>query len=81
MTRKAGFGIAAALLLAGCGKVYQLHPAEGRAMPAKAAQALKAPPVDQFIAAPSQTRPERVDDLLRKSEERRDDKFDLPPPG
>ncbi|MBV9841653.1 MAG: hypothetical protein JOY99_09020 [Sphingomonadaceae bacterium] len=78
---KLGIGIAAALLLAGCGKVYDLKPAEGHALPAKPAESLKAPTVDQLIAPPSQARPERVDDLLHRSEERRDDKFDLPPPG
>jgi hypothetical protein len=35
---------------------------------------------DELLASPPIARPQRVDELLRRSEERADDRFDLPPP-
>jgi hypothetical protein len=34
---------------------------------------------DELLAPPPVGRPGRVDELLRRSEEREDDRFDLPP--
>ena len=34
---------------------------------------------EQMLTPPPIARPDRVDELLRRSEERRDDRFDLPP--
>jgi hypothetical protein len=76
-----GIALAAALLLAACGKLQPLKPVAGQAMPPKPANAPQALTVDQLLERSPQTRPERVDDVLRKSEERRDDHFDLPPAG
>lgn len=75
--------LAAALLLglAACGKRDALHPAEGHALPPKPATAFAQPTVDQLLTPPVETRPVRQDDVLRRSEERPDDRFDLPPPG
>ncbi len=70
-----------ALALAACGKQAALHPAEGHALPPKPALAPAQPTVDRLLAPDPQTRPERSDELLKQSEERRDDRFDLPPPG
>lgn len=69
------------LLLAGCGKQGELVPREGRAPPPKPAQATVAPTVDEMLKLPPQAQPIRVDDPLSKSEERPDDRFNLPPPG
>ena len=69
------------LLLAACGKQGRLLPREGRAPPPKPAQATVAPTVDQMLKLPPQAQPIRVDDPLSKSEERPDDRFNLPPPG
>lgn len=78
-----GLGILPLLVLplAACGKQEGLRPAEGRTLPVKPALAPTRPTVDQLLAVDPQTRPERSDELLKQSEERRDDRFDLPPPG
>ena len=34
---------------------------------------------EQMLTPPPIARPERVDELLRRSEERQEDRFDLPP--
>lgn len=69
------------LALAGCGKQEMLHPPVGAALPVKPATAAAQPSVDQLLAPTAQQRPGRSDELLLKSEERPDDRFDLPPPG
>jgi hypothetical protein len=38
------------------------------------------PTVDDLLTPPSYTRPDRVDELVKKSEPRKADLFDLPPP-
>jgi hypothetical protein len=50
-------------------------------MPAKPAMAARAPTTDELLTPPPQARPARQDDGLRRSEEREDDPFDLPPTG
>ena len=79
---KAGFLIAAtALLLAGCGQREALKPAEGHALPPKPAMAPTQPTVVDLLKPPIEARPGRSDDALTKSQERPDDRFNLPPPG
>jgi hypothetical protein len=69
------------LALAGCGGRTALKPAEGQAPPATPFGA-KAPPTAQELMQPStQARPERNAELLKKSQERPEDPFDLPPEG
>jgi hypothetical protein len=72
--------LGAALLLAGCGAREQLTPAAGGTLPVKPYGAVATPTADQLLKPPVQTRPARSDELLRDSEERRSDEFDLPPP-
>jgi hypothetical protein len=69
-----------ALPLAGCGLDQPLQPPEGGHMPAAPAMAARAPTVDELLTPPTNARPERIDELLRRSEERQDDRFSLPPP-
>lgn len=71
----------AALLLAGCGKTDALRPAVGQALPVKPAAAREAPTAEKLLTPPVEARPDRVDEPLRRSRPRRDDPFDLPPPG
>jgi hypothetical protein len=74
--------IAALVLLslaAGCGKVEPLQPAAGNALPPAPAQAARAPTTDELLTPPPIARPTRTEDTLRRSEEREDDRFDLPP--
>ena len=73
--------IVALCTLAACGKRDALHPLAGHSLPPKPAAAATQPTVDQLLIPPVETRPGRSDDVLRRSEERPDDRFDLPPPG
>ena len=69
----------AVFLLAGCGKVEPLHPAAGESLPPAPAQAARAPTTEEMLTPPPIARPVRQEDTLRRSEEREDDPFDLPP--
>ena len=73
--------LCAALALGACGGRVKLQPRAGESLPIKPESALAQPTVDQMITPGPQAKPKRSDDLLTKSEERRDDKFDLPPKG
>jgi hypothetical protein len=72
-------GLAIVLALAGCGVRRDLKPAAGHSLPVapygreqpRSASALLEPPV--------QATPERSVELRKRSEERQDDPFDLPP--
>src|SRR6478672_241877 len=66
--------------LAGCGRVADLHPAPGHVLPVKPLMARATPTVDELMTPPSYTRPARVDELVKKSQPRPQDPFDLPPP-
>lgn len=73
---------AAALLvvLAACGGREPLRPAAGEQLPVAPQQSARAPTTDELLTPPPVLRPARVDEVLRRSEERPDDRFDLPPP-
>ncbi len=66
--------------LAACGSRVPLRPVAGQGTPPVPAMAAAAPTTDQLLTPTTEARPERVDELLRRSEERQDDRFDLPPP-
>jgi hypothetical protein len=72
--------IAAVLALAGCGRIANLEPAPGHALPVKPAMAKETPTAVQLLTPPAYARPVRVDDLIRRSQPRAQDPFDLPPP-
>lgn len=81
MTRRiiiAGLGV---LALAGCGQQAELQRPEGAAPVPKAAAATTAPTTAELLTPRTQERPDRSEEILRQSEERRDDRFDLPPAG
>jgi hypothetical protein len=65
--------------LSACGMRESLGPAPGQHMPPAPAMASRAMTTDELIAPPAIARPERLDELLQRSEERHDDRFDLPP--
>jgi hypothetical protein len=67
--------------LSACGNMEPLQPKAGQGMPAKPAMAARAPTTDELLTPPPHARPDRQDDGLRRSEEREDDPFDLPPTG
>ena len=67
-------------LLAGCGKVADLKPAAGEPLPVKPLMARTTPTAKDLLTPPTYAAPERVDELMKKSEPRAQDPFDLPPP-
>lgn len=71
----------ATLILAACGNRGALQPAKGEALPPAIYGEAKAPTGEELLIPSTQAMPERSDELLRRSEERQDDAFDLPPPG
>ncbi|HEU4961814.1 MAG TPA: hypothetical protein VFT56_15595 [Sphingomonas sp.] len=71
--------VCAALLLAGCGSANQLKPAPGEALPPKPYGAAATPTPQQLLTPSTQARPQRNDELLKDSEKRQPDPFDLPP--
>jgi predicted small lipoprotein YifL len=75
------FAIIAALAsLAACGSREPLQPAPGQTLPPQPANATTALTTTELLEVPPVARPERVDEPLRRSEVREDDRFDLPPP-
>lgn len=74
------FVVIALLALAGCGRVAPLQPAAGQSLPVKPAMAQTTPDAAELLATPAHARPERIDELMKRPEPRRADRFDLPPP-
>ncbi len=65
--------------LAACGARVNLKPKEGASLPVKPETAVSVPTPTQLMEPSTQARPKRSDEQLKRSEERREDKFDLPP--
>ena len=72
--------VATVALLAGCGRVADLQPAKGASLPVKPLMARTTPTAEQLLTPPPNAHPERIDELMKKSEPRAQDPFDLPPP-
>ena len=68
-----------ALALTACGGRKELLPAAGAGLPPKSYAAKTTPTPSELMTPEAQARPRRSDELLRQSEQRRDDRFDLPP--
>jgi hypothetical protein len=66
--------------LGGCGTIEPLEPAPGQSLPVKPLMARTTPTSEQLLRLPVMADPDRVDELMRRSEPRRADPFDLPPP-
>lgn len=73
--------VAMAIVLTGCGSANGLQPGPNVSLPPKPYGATAAPTPAQLMTPSNQARPERSDELLRASEQRRGDDFDLPPSG
>jgi predicted small lipoprotein YifL len=72
--------VALAIALAACGRAGELRPPPGGSLPVKPKMAVVTPTPEQLLTPPPIARPVRVDEILRRSEPRRPDRFDLPPP-
>jgi hypothetical protein len=70
---------AAAALLGSCGKVADLTPPPGQPLPVKPLMARSTPTPGELLTTPAYARPNRVDELIKKSEPREADPFDLAP--
>jgi hypothetical protein len=72
--------VAASAGLIACGRMAPLQPAAGKSLPVKPLMARTTPTAEQLLTPPAYANPARVDELMRRSEPRRADRFDLPPP-
>jgi hypothetical protein len=73
------FIIGVALCVAGCGKVGDLEPRTGNSMPPQA-YGQTTEQTAKILTTPSvQARSARTDELLKRSDRREDDPFDIPP--
>jgi hypothetical protein len=70
----------ALVAMAGCGRVADLKPGAGKSLPVKPLMARTTPTPQQLLTAPPYARPDRVDELVKRSQPRPADPFDLPPP-
>ena len=68
------------VLLASCGRVAELKPAAGQPLPVKPLMARTTPTPAELLTIPTYAKPNRVDELMKRSEPRPQDPFDLPPP-
>jgi len=66
--------------MAGCGRVAELKPQAGHSLPQKPEMARHTPTVNELLTPPTYARPDRVDELVKRSQPRASDPFDLPPP-
>jgi hypothetical protein len=72
--------VSAALLVAGCGRVVDLKPAPGQPLPVRPLMARTTPTPNELLTIPTYAKPDRVDELVKRSEPRPQDPFNLPPP-
>lgn len=71
--------VGSALAVTACGKVGDLEPRSGNALPPKA-YGQTTEQTAKVLTTPSvQARPGRTDELLKRSERRENDPFDVPP--
>lgn len=72
--------IAGALALAACGQTAALEPPPGQSLPPKPLLAATTPTAEELLTPPTYANPQRIDELIKRSQPRRTDPFDLPPP-
>jgi hypothetical protein len=73
--------LAALLGLAACGSMTDLKPAKGEPLPVKPLMAQTTPTAEDLLTPPTYADPQRVDELIKRSQPRSVDRFDLPPAG
>ncbi len=80
MTRTLLLALAVMLPLGSCGRQVDLKPAPGQPLPVKPLMARTTPTPKELLEIPTYAKPDRVDELMKRSEPRKQDPFDLPPP-
>ena len=65
--------------LAGCGQTAPLRPKPGKTLPVAPIGRESQPTAKELLEVPTQAAPERNVELRSRSEDRKDDPFDLPP--
>ena len=65
--------------LSACGAANRLQPPKGEPLPVAPRGATTRPTAQQLLTPTPQPRPQRSDELMTQSQERRSDEFDLPP--
>lgn len=73
--------MAAAALLGACGAKEDLKPPASQPAPVVPLGATRPPTTEELTTPDAQAKPARSDELLKRSEPRQPDDFDLPPPG
>ena len=76
---KPALALLVALALTACGAANRLQPAKGESLPVAPRGATATPTPQQLLTATPQQRPQRSDELMTQSQDRRSDEFDLPP--
>lgn len=71
--------LASAATLSACGARAPLAPVEGTSLPQAPYGTTEKPDSDQLLELETLAAPERSVELRKRSEERQDDPFDLPP--
>lgn len=79
MSKPVWIVLAGAALLSACGGQRDLKPAEGAALPPAPYGADRPRTAQELLEPETQARPERNVELRKRSEERAEDPFDLPP--
>ena len=80
MTRRAlAIGATLLLPLAACGVRAPLEPEPGQSLPVAPETAPRQPTTEELLERPPIAAPGRIDELLTRSEERGEDRFELPP--
>ncbi|MCZ8320008.1 MAG: hypothetical protein O9296_00280 [Novosphingobium sp.] len=77
--RAAAVSVLLIVTLAGCGARSDLKPKAGQQLPVAPYGREDRPTATELLKTAPQAAPERSIELRRKSEERTDDPFDLPP--
>ena len=76
-----GMALLGTALVAGCGQVAELKPSAGHELPVAPHGREDRPGANALLVPAPQASPERSVELRSRSEQRRDDPFDLPPQG
>ena len=71
--------LGAVLGIASCGRVAELKPPAGQALPVKPFAARTTPTAQDLLTRAPYARPDRADELVTRSQPRPSDPFDLPP--